>query len=139
MAGGAIPTTPSISGDGRYVAFQSSASNLVSGDTNGYQDIFVKDLVSGRHHAGEHRQRGSPGQSATSCSPRASAATGGTWRFIATPATWSPATPMGMWDIFVKDLVSRGHHAGEHRQLGSPGQWRFLLPEHQRRRAVRGV
>jgi Tol biopolymer transport system component len=34
----------SISADGRYVAFESSADNLVSGDTNGYADIFVKDL-----------------------------------------------------------------------------------------------
>ena len=29
-------TAPSISADGRYVAFQSVASNLVPGDTNGY-------------------------------------------------------------------------------------------------------
>ena len=35
---------PAISVDGRYVAFASLASNLVSGDTNGYQDIFVHDL-----------------------------------------------------------------------------------------------
>ncbi len=34
---------PSISGDGRYVAFQSSATNLVPGDTNGRTDIFVFD------------------------------------------------------------------------------------------------
>jgi Tol biopolymer transport system component len=34
---------PSISGDGRHVAFESEASNLVAGDTNGVQDIFVHD------------------------------------------------------------------------------------------------
>lgn len=34
----------SISGDGRYVVFQSSVSNLVLGDTNGKRDIFVRDL-----------------------------------------------------------------------------------------------
>jgi len=34
---------PSISADGRYVAFGSGASNLVSGDTNGKADIFVHD------------------------------------------------------------------------------------------------
>jgi len=38
---------PSISGDGRYIAFQSAASNLVSGDTNGQADIFVHDQVLG--------------------------------------------------------------------------------------------
>ncbi len=34
---------PSISGDGRWVAFQSFASNLVPGDTNGFADIFLYD------------------------------------------------------------------------------------------------
>ena len=38
---------PSISSDGRYVAFQSLASKLVNGDTNGYQDIFVHDRQTG--------------------------------------------------------------------------------------------
>lgn len=34
-------TTPSISGDGRCVAFSSLASNLFEGDTNGVYDIYV--------------------------------------------------------------------------------------------------
>lgn len=34
---------PAISQDGRYVAFSSSASNLVAGDTNGTGDVFVRD------------------------------------------------------------------------------------------------
>ncbi|HSW57756.1 MAG TPA: Ig-like domain-containing protein [Dehalococcoidales bacterium] len=34
---------PAISGDGRYVTFESNASNLVTEDTNGYRDIFVHD------------------------------------------------------------------------------------------------
>lgn len=39
---------PAISKNGRYVAFRSQASNLVSGDTNGTSwDIFVKDLQTG--------------------------------------------------------------------------------------------
>jgi Tol biopolymer transport system component len=37
-------SNPSISGDGRYVVFRSRFNNLVPGDTNGYSDIFVKDL-----------------------------------------------------------------------------------------------
>ena len=31
-----------ISGDGRYVAFHSGATNLVRGDSNGVVDIFVR-------------------------------------------------------------------------------------------------
>ena len=38
---------PAISADGRYVAFESSASNLVPGDTNGTLDVFVHDRVTG--------------------------------------------------------------------------------------------
>src|SRR5262245_8066773 len=35
---------PSVSADGRYVAFSSNATNLVPGDTNNVADIFVRDL-----------------------------------------------------------------------------------------------
>ncbi|HEY8112624.1 MAG TPA: hypothetical protein VII16_07120, partial [Actinomycetes bacterium] len=38
---------PNISGNGRYVAFISEASNLVPGDTNGLVDVFVRDLLKG--------------------------------------------------------------------------------------------
>lgn len=34
---------PAMSGDGRFVAFHSEASNLVAGDTNGIWDVFVHD------------------------------------------------------------------------------------------------
>ncbi len=36
-----------VSGDGRYVAFGSTSSNLVPGDTNNSQDVFVRDTVTG--------------------------------------------------------------------------------------------
>ena len=36
-----------ISDDGRFVAFQSEAANLVNDDTNGIYDIFVRDLLLG--------------------------------------------------------------------------------------------
>jgi Tol biopolymer transport system component len=38
---------PSISSDGRYVAFQSSAFDLVPGDENPRPDVFVRDLLAG--------------------------------------------------------------------------------------------
>jgi Tol biopolymer transport system component len=38
---------PSLSSDGRFVAFASFATNLVAGDTNGAIDIFVHDRVTG--------------------------------------------------------------------------------------------
>ena len=36
-----------VSADGRFVAFQSEAANLVGGDTNAPTDIFVRDRTSG--------------------------------------------------------------------------------------------
>jgi len=36
-----------VSDDGRYVAFESIASDLVPGDTNGVKDIFLRDLLTG--------------------------------------------------------------------------------------------
>ncbi|MCA1841983.1 MAG: hypothetical protein LC792_02085 [Actinobacteria bacterium] len=38
---------PSLSINGRRIVFQSEASNLVSGDTNGKVDIFMRDMSSG--------------------------------------------------------------------------------------------
>ena len=37
---------PAISDTGRFVAYAANATNLVSGDTNGSQDVFVHDRVS---------------------------------------------------------------------------------------------
>jgi hypothetical protein len=45
--GNAAAQDPAISADGRSVAFDSSASNLVANDTNGAADVFVRDLVLG--------------------------------------------------------------------------------------------
>jgi Tol biopolymer transport system component len=38
---------PSISADGRYVAFESDATNLIVGDTNFMRDVFVRDVQTG--------------------------------------------------------------------------------------------
>ncbi len=43
VQGNGSSTEASISDDGRYVAFTSSATNLVTGDTNNSSDVFVRD------------------------------------------------------------------------------------------------
>lgn len=45
--GNAMSGAPSISLDGRYVAFVSNATNLVAGDTNNTTDVFVHDTDTG--------------------------------------------------------------------------------------------
>jgi Tol biopolymer transport system component len=47
--GNSFSDKPSISADGRYVAFESLASDLVSGvtDDNSFSDVFVRDMLTG--------------------------------------------------------------------------------------------
>lgn len=62
---------PSISGDGRYVTFDSAASNLVPQDTNGNRDIFVYDRVTetiDRVNMGDHGAQGDADSTASSIS-----------------------------------------------------------------------
>lgn len=47
QANGASNNPAISSANGRYVAFESTANNLVIGDTNGFSDIFVVDTVTG--------------------------------------------------------------------------------------------
>ncbi len=46
--GNGVTRSPSISADGRYVAFWSNAANLVPSDNNGYADVFVRDRQTGQ-------------------------------------------------------------------------------------------
>ncbi len=43
QAGNDASSGPVVSSDGRFIAFESRASDLVSGDTNGFWDVFVYD------------------------------------------------------------------------------------------------
>ncbi|WP_172382183.1 PD40 domain-containing protein [Streptomyces sp. MNP-20] len=47
-AGNAAASTAVISRDGKVVAFDSEASDLVAGDANGRSDVFVRTLATGR-------------------------------------------------------------------------------------------
>jgi hypothetical protein len=47
-AGNGASTNPTVSDDGRYVAYETLASNLAPGDTNGVSDVLEAD-VGGRH------------------------------------------------------------------------------------------
>jgi Tol biopolymer transport system component len=65
--------SPAISADGRYVAFTSVASNLVPGDTNGFEDVFVRDLKSGTTRRVSVATDGSQGNNDSSVRPAISA------------------------------------------------------------------
>src|SRR5262249_8512405 len=54
-------TNPSLSGNGRFVAFNSSAENLVAFDRNGQPDVFVRDLQRGVTLMASSTLQGGPG------------------------------------------------------------------------------
>jgi hypothetical protein len=92
---------PKISADGRYVAFQSLASNLVAGDTNGRFDVFIRDLQSGNTILGSVSTNGVPGNS-DSYAPSISA----DGRYIAFESSATNLIPAdtAVFDIFVHDM-----------------------------------
>lgn len=54
---------PSISADGRFIAFYSGASNLVPNDSNNHSDIFVHDIQTGQTTLVSINADGTPGNS----------------------------------------------------------------------------
>jgi Tol biopolymer transport system component len=117
--------SPSISADGRYVAFRSDATNLVPDDTNGSYDIFVHDRRTGLttrvSMAGDGTQA-----NGHSYSPAVSA----DGRFVAFKSEATNLVPMvpgdsnGVADIFVHDrssgLTTRASVAGDGTQANGP-------------------
>src|SRR5688500_18381267 len=63
--GNGISLEPSVSADGRYVAFSSTASNLVSGDTNNVSDVFLRDTQTGQTILISANQGGAVGNGAS--------------------------------------------------------------------------
>ena len=92
-----------ISDDGRYVAFSSTATNLVANDTNGLQgDIFVRDLQAGTTEVASLSSSGAQGTGTGCCSAHWISGNG---RFVAFASTRAlvPGDTNGTWDIFVRD------------------------------------
>lgn len=48
VPGNAGCSQSAVSGDGRYVVFTSGATNLLSSDTNGFLDVFLRDMQTGQ-------------------------------------------------------------------------------------------
>lgn len=94
---------PSISADGRRVAFHSAASNLVSGDTNGTPDVFVRDAAgtivrASVSTAGEQANQGGTAPSLSANGRFVAFASG------STNLVWGDTN--GQSDVFVRDLLT---------------------------------
>ena len=53
--------SPAIAGNGRYIAFSTTAENMVAGDNNNFQDVFIYDITSGTTVLASNGADGKPG------------------------------------------------------------------------------
>jgi len=94
-----------ISSDGRYVAFQSAATNLVPGDTNQRIDVFLRDRAAGTTDRISVDSSGAQGDD-DSTHPLLFA-DGTTIAFGSCATNLVPHDTNGSWDAFVCDLPAR--------------------------------
>ena len=98
--------------DGRYVVFQSNASNLVPNDNNGASDVFVRDLVAGTISLVSVNTSGSGSGNGASQDPVVSS-DGRYVSFDSTASNLVPNDTNGASDVFVRDLQSGTTNAGQ--------------------------
>ena len=93
--------SPTLSADGRYVAFDSAATNLVPGDTNGYSDVFVHDRQTGETRRASVDSTGGQGNSVSFSSTLS--ADGRYVAFESYASNLVPGDTNGTYDVFVHD------------------------------------
>jgi WD40 repeat protein len=95
---------PSISSDGRVVVFQSTASNLVANDTNGYIDVFVHDRSAGTT---DRISVSSSGAQADNNVFLASVRSDGLFAvFVSAATNLVPGDTNRLYDVFLRDLTA---------------------------------
>jgi Tol biopolymer transport system component len=95
---------PSLSRDGRWVAFQSIATNLVAGDTNACDDVFVHDLSTGTTVRASVNTAGIQGNHASTVATLC--ADGSRVAFQSQAGNFSKIDRKGLVDVFLRDLVA---------------------------------
>jgi Tol biopolymer transport system component len=95
---------PSLSADGSIVAFPSSAANLVAGDANGLQDVFVHDRITGTtERVSEGHGREANGPSLASLV----SADGSVVVYSSAASNLVPGDLNGALDVFAAERASR--------------------------------
>lgn len=91
-----------ISGDGRYIVFSSYASNLVTDDTNNFEDVFIHDRVTG---VTTRVSISSSGEQANQSSDQPKVSMNGRYVIFTSQASnLVQGDNNGEWDLFVHDL-----------------------------------
>lgn len=93
-----------ISADGRFVVFSSDATNLVSGDTNGAIDVFVRDRRTGTTSRADLSSAGEQAADGDGARATAISANGRFVTFYSPAANLVPGDTNGRYDTFVRDL-----------------------------------
>lgn len=93
-----------LSADARFAAFSSRASNLVPGDTNGYQDIFVRDRAAGSTERASVSSAGAQGD-ADCWRSTAISANGRFVAFVSPAGTLAGANAGGLPQVLLRDRV----------------------------------
>jgi Ca2+-binding RTX toxin-like protein len=101
----------SVSLDGRYVVFQSYATNLVAGDTNGVADIFLKDLQTGVTTRISMAQDGTQANGANSAPVISADAQYVT--FLSSASNLGPEDANGVPDLFRVSLNGTAQFSGD--------------------------
>lgn len=132
--GNGYSSTPSLSADGRYVAFASQATNLAPADTDTINDIFVRDRTGGTTElvsvdSDELKGNGYSYNPSLSADGRYVA-------FSSASSNLSPADPDATEDIFVRDRTggttelismnsdeSKGNAFSKHPIISSDGRY----------------
>ena len=96
--------SPALSPDGRYVAFSSGATNLVAGDTNGVDDVFVRDRQAGSTERVSISTAGAQG-SAVSTAPAVSS-DGRYVAFSSSSPEFVAGDTNGKADVFIRDRLN---------------------------------
>lgn len=105
QADGGSSRYPALSGDGRYVVFESDATNLVANDTNGVTDIFLHDRVTGDTSRVSVTNTGAQATGLASYQPAISA-DGQQIAFVSGAANLVLGDSNGLDDIFVRDRTA---------------------------------
>jgi Tol biopolymer transport system component len=123
LQGNGPSTSPALDASGRFVAFQSSATNLVPDDTNNVADIFVRDRELGttERPCGAVQPNGPSSQPAISADGRFVA-------FVSAATNLVPNDTNGALDVFVCDRATGRLELVSRSSSGEIGNADSILP-----------
>lgn len=120
-------TTPALSADGNLVVFSSAASNLVSGDGNGVEDVFSSSITTGNITRISLSNGGQSGNAASLC-PCATSADGSVIAFQSDASNLVSVDTNNSTDIFVRHTINNTTLRASTNSAGAEGVGESIMP-----------